>query len=68
MMQGLKVGAYVNVLPSHREEEWVDLATWPAKVVKVLHNGVYSSFELENSRGTWGQTGLVVVNRQLENK
>lgn len=68
MMKGLKVGAYVNVLPSHREAEWVGLATWPAKVIKVRDNGRWPCFELENSQGSWGHTGLVVVNKQLENK
>ena len=68
MMKGLKVGAYVNVLPSHRGEEWVAMAKWPARVTKIRDNGIYPCFELEKSSGVWGETGLVIVNKNLENK
>lgn len=68
MMKGLKVGAYIDVLPSHKNEPWVALAKWPAKVTKIYDNGRCPQFKLEGSLGRWGETGLKVVAMKLENK
>ena len=68
-MMGLKVGAYVDVLPSHREESWAGSKKWPAKVTKVVFNDYRGAhFFLTNSPAAWSERGLVVVNIQLENK
>ncbi len=69
MMKGLKVGAYVDVLPSHKKESWAGSKKWPAKVTSVIFNDYRgANFSLDNSLVPWSERGLVVVNIILENK
>ena len=69
MMMGLKVGAYVDVLPEYRKEQWARGKKWPSKVTRVLFNDYRGAhFSLDNSGGGWSEAGLVVVTIHLENK
>lgn len=69
MMKGLKVGAYVDVLPTYKKAIWARNKKWPAKVTKIGFNDYRGArFSLDNSDGGWSELGLKVVNIQLENK
>lgn len=69
MMKRLKVGAYVDVLPTHKNESWARNKKWPAKVTKIGFNDHRGTrFALDNSGDGWSELGLKVVNIQLENK
>lgn len=61
----VRVGVWVEPLPSHKDVYWARRHTWPQQIKEVKGGTFFTNFKLEVSKGWWGTTGLCVVDLEI---
>lgn len=62
----IRLGVWVEPLPSHLRSHWAKRNTWPQQITEIADKGFEIFFKLSNNRGLWSTTGLCVVDLEVE--
>jgi hypothetical protein len=63
--ENIRLGVWVQPLPSYKDVSWARRHTWPQQINEIIKGGFDNYFKLSGSTGAWSTTGLCVVDLEV---